>query len=107
METNWNPIPFLEHLQKTILMKFTESSEVMEQNIKAECPVITGKLVNSIDRNMDVNGETMTARITAKAPYAWFVEMGTVKMAARAFMRRGLANSIPAIQNIFRRNEKF
>jgi len=108
MNLNWNATPFLEKLHKTILTKFTESSEVIEQNAKLECPVVTGRLQQSIQRSMDVTGDVMKSAISANTPYAWMVEMGTSKMAPRAFMRRGLADSISTIQNIFRRrNESF
>jgi HK97 gp10 family phage protein len=90
-----------------MLTKFTQSSEVIEQNAKLECPVVTGRLQQSIQRSVEVNGDIMKSTISANTPYAWMVEMGTSKMAPRAFLRRGLAGSISTIQNIFRRNESF
>lgn len=50
-------------------------------------PVDTGELVNSIH----VHSETpRTARISAEAPHAHFVEFGTENMEAQPFMRPAL-----------------
>jgi HK97 gp10 family phage protein len=103
MNLNWNPNPFLEKLNATLLYKMTQSTELVESNIKQECPVITGTLRDSIIKSMEVMGTKIKGIIKATAPYAWWVEFGTVKSAPRAFMRRGLALSISGIKDIFKR----
>jgi HK97 gp10 family phage protein len=92
----------LERLNQTLLYKLTESLDILDTSIKQECPVITGKLKGSIEKSMDVSGNKPKGIVVAKTFYAWWVEMGTVKMAPRAFMRRGLAASISSIQGIFK-----
>lgn len=61
--------------------------------IKAKTPVDTGKLKS--DWKVKLEGQGL--RITNAAPYAGFVEFGTVKMAARSMM----TSSLPEIQAVF------
>jgi len=103
MNLNWKPNSFLERLNQTLLYKLTESLDILDTSIKQECPVITGKLKGSIEKSMDTSVTNKPkCIIVTKAFYAWWVEMGTVKSAPNAFMRRGLAASISSIQGIFK-----
>lgn len=53
---------------------------------KAAAPVDTGFLRGSITGDWEVNGTFVSGEARAGAEYAWFVENGTSRMAARPFM---------------------
>jgi HK97 gp10 family phage protein len=90
---------YLEKLNEHLGDCLEESADIVKDNAKIECPVKTGKLQNSIEQYTD--RQNLQAIIGSDVFYAYFVEMGTRKMAPRAYLRRGLINSIPAIRAIF------
>ena len=63
-------------------------AEELEATAKAECPVRTGKLRDSITTEYDAGG--LSASVVATAPHAKYVEYGTRKRRANRFLRRSV-----------------
>lgn len=107
IKVSMHPEAFYNKLMMTMYRKLDESADVVVDNAKTECPVKTGKLKASIHKWPDLNQEKPRMFIGSELPYSGFVEYGTAKMAARAYLRRGLASAVAVIQNIFKRKESF
>jgi HK97 gp10 family phage protein len=97
---NWHPESFLTKLDQTVLVGLDELGQQIEDDAKGYCPVVTGKLRDSIKHT--VNPEEYSVKIEATAPYAYYVEAGTVKMAPRAYMRQAFYINIGNITKYFK-----
>ena len=75
-----------------------------ETNAKALCPVDTGRLRNSITHMVD--DEEKSAIIGTNVEYAPYVELGTVKMAPRAYLRPAIEEHITEYNAIVEREVK-
>lgn len=62
----------------------------LEREMRNEAPVLTGALRDSIRKEVD--SSEPAAYVGSDLNYSVFVELGTRKMAPRAFMRRALAS---------------
>jgi len=62
--------------------------------------LVTGQLRNSIDYRVDTSANSVTVTVQAAAPYAGYLEFGTVKMAARPFLRPAFEESKGSILRI-------
>lgn len=69
---------------------------------KTLAPVDTGNLRNSIAAT-PVPGDPLRWRIVASAAYAIYVELGTRRAAAQAFLVPALMRVVPTLQEAFRR----
>lgn len=57
---------------------------------KADCPVDTGRLRNSISHSVDTGGKSVY--IGTNVEYGIYVEMGTRRMPARPYLKPAAAN---------------
>jgi HK97 gp10 family phage protein len=69
----------------------TKTAHDIETTAKALCPVDTGNLRNSI--STDIHG--LEAEVGPTASYGGYVELGTVKMAPRAYLGPALDRHAP------------
>ena len=99
IKINWHPTEFLKKLNVTLADKLNMSAEYVMNKAKVETPVITGKLRSSIFQKTDK--DTLTAIVGSNVDYAWYVEVGTIKMTPRKYLRRGLTIAKPMIKKIF------
>ena len=78
-----------KYVEKMGLKTIDNVADGIQSTAKAYVPVKTGLLKSSIgvirDRGKKEN------LVIADTKYAWFVEMGTQKMAPRAYMRNALS----------------
>lgn len=75
----------LSALEKAIQNGLTAIGMTAEGHAKKETPVDTGRLRNSITHAIDTDEQA--AYIGTNVEYAPYVELGTVKMQARPFLR--------------------
>ena len=68
----------------------------VERKAKQLCPVKTGTLRRSITHNIAPDGKS--AKVGSNVGYAPYVEMGTSKMTAYAFLRGALEICMPWIK---------
>lgn len=68
-----------------------------ETNVKAITPVDTGNLRNSITHKVD---GAKAVIIGTNVEYAPFVELGTVKMKAKPYLRPGIENNIDQYKQV-------
>lgn len=89
---------FKRHLSDAIASSLTEIGEVVVKSVKDEADSFkrTGHLRDSTASAI----EEGSVIIYNDAEYAAFVELGTYKMGANPFMRRGIAKSAPALIQI-------
>lgn len=92
-----NAIGILDELQEGINEGITrgvsEAGEIVVTEAKANCPVDTGNLRSSI--NKQASGNTCT--VGTNCEYAGYVEFGTYKMAAQPYLVPALLNNVDAI----------
>ena len=69
-----------------------------ETYAKETVPVDTGRLKNSITHEVEGDGRAVV--IGSNVEYAPFVELGTVKMSARPYLRPAVENHIAEYQNV-------
>lgn len=73
---------------------------LIEKGAKEECPVRTGRLRNSISYEVERDGDTIIGIVKASAPYAQYVEYGTVKQKPQPFLRPALEKNKHNIDDI-------
>ena len=56
----------------------------------------TGRLMNSIVATVSQRGRSIVLSLTARVRYARFLELGTVRMAARPFLMRAMRSFVGA-----------
>ena len=92
-----NAIGILDGLRESINEGITrgvsEAGEIVVTEAKANCPVDTGNLRASI--NKQASGNTCT--VGTNCEYAGYVEFGTYKMAAQPYLVPALLNNVDAI----------
>lgn len=64
---------------------------VVERRAKHLCPVDTGRLRSSITHEAGVDAGGLVGRVGTDVNYAPYVELGTRRLAPRAFLRGALA----------------
>lgn len=69
-----------------------------ETYAKETVPVDTGRLKNSITHEVEGDGRAVV--IGSNVEYAPFVELGTVKMSARPYLRPAVENHTAEYQNV-------
>lgn len=69
-----------------------------ESHAKEACPVDTGNLRNSITHATEDSGHTVV--IGSNVEYAPYVELGTVKMSPRPYLRPAIENHIQEYQGV-------
>lgn len=90
-QTNWD-----DALNKAIQRGLVKASILMRNEAVKECPVDTGRLLNSITRENKEN----EARIFTDVEYAIPVEFGTKRQKGHPFMRPALYNNEKKIEDI-------
>lgn len=90
---------FKEELNLKLIKCLAESGQLVKDEAKNNCPVKTGALRDDISASVETN--ELQAIIGNSLDYAPYVELGTRKMAPRAYLRRALSSSISQIQAIF------
>lgn len=98
---NNNTPQVLSAIEKALNKSLEESGLLVETAAKLLCPVDTGRLRNSITHQKA--GER-SEQIGTNVPYGKYVELGTSKMGAQAFLKPSLQNASSDIRNIFKRN---
>lgn len=73
-----------------------------QASAKQNTPVDTGNLRDHNFVAWEGSAEKFTGRVYNNTPYAIFVELGTVKKAARPFMMRGLEENKETFENLAR-----
>lgn len=84
---------FQEGINEGITRGVSEAGEIVVTEAKANCPVDTGNLRASI--NKQASGNTCT--VGTNCEYAGYVEFGTYKMAAQPYLVPALLNNVDAI----------
>jgi hypothetical protein len=64
---------------------------VVERRAKHLCPVDTGRLRSSITHEVGIDAGGLVGRVGTDVDYAPYVELGTRRLAPRAFLRGGLS----------------
>jgi len=96
-DTNWDEVT-----KKAIQVGLTKASILMRNDAVKECPVLTGRLLNSITREVKEN----EARVFTGVEYAMAVEFGvgsaksSKKRKGHPYMRPALNNNEKNIENI-------
>ena len=101
-------------MENTIHQKIEKACLMVESDVKrsfvtSPSPpggppgVDTGRLRTSITHEVEETINEIVGRVGTNLDYAIFLEYGTSRMAARPFLRPGLAKNIPAIKQLFRR----
>ncbi len=99
-DTNWDEV-----MKKAIQTGLTKASMLMRNDAVKECPVDTGRLLNSITREVKEN----VARVFTDIEYAMAVEfgVGSAKSAKRKkghpFMRPAIYNNEKKIEDMINR----
>jgi len=73
------------------------ANEVVMPEVRANCPVRTGELLNSIELKITENGIS----ITATAPYASYVHDGTSEEEANPFIEVAIERNIYILLDMF------
>lgn len=87
----------LNEADKLIKQKLQQAALLVERTAKELCPVRTGTLRRSINRQVKKH----EARVGSNVEYAPFVEMGTSKMGARSYLRPALEANWGRIKALF------
>lgn len=84
----------LDALRTAPDIKLRDISEGIKSDARANCPVDTGALRNSIHvSSQRLPGQNLTVSIYTHVEYAPYQEYGTRHIAAKAFMGKALANA--------------
>jgi len=97
MKDNTNNI--LNEADRLIKQKLTLAALLVERTAKQLCPVDTGTLRRSITHV--IAPDRKSASIGSNVEYAPYVEMGTVKMTAKPYLRPALEANRAQIKRIF------
>jgi len=93
---NWNPDAITAEVEKKAMDRLEKAGEVVAAAARTKVPVATGKLRSTIRVTRLKGDPKLDIRVYAGnrekdgAFYAHMVEMGTVKMRARPFLRPAL-----------------
>ena len=71
-----------------------------EGKAKDKCPIDTGRLRNSITHICDSRATVNTASVGTNVEYGKYVELGTVKMGARPFIKPSIADHLDTYQSM-------
>lgn len=82
-------------LEKAIQEELEDSAYQIEKQAKANCPVDTGYLRNSIKADVD----NLEANIGTECSYASYVHDGTYKMEARPFLESAAETVLDDIED--------
>lgn len=93
---------FGEGLTAKIAAALSEAGELVKTEAKAECPVRTGHLRSTIQKQASGN----ECVIGTNCEYAGYVEFGTCKMRAHPYLIPALINNTDAIVSIIRNSVK-
>jgi HK97 gp10 family phage protein len=100
MIKEWNGAQYERRAKRAVIIALRMIAVMIEAEAKRLCPVDTGRLRASITYEID---ETrLIARVGTNVIYAIFVEMGTIKMVARSFLRAALEVVRPKIPGILK-----
>ena len=100
MKTKFYTKEVLQKLEAGIAERLEDSGDAIIDSSKSTTPVRTGKLLSSIEKS-GVSDNSIA--VGTDVEYAKYVEFGTVKMAPKYFLTKAFQQSIPAIQNIFKK----
>ncbi len=84
----WHDSEFMEELHNKMCINLEKAAKIVEELAILDVPVKTGKLRSSIRHEVDKNERI--AYIGSDIYYSGYVEQGTVKMAARPYLRSQL-----------------
>lgn len=95
----WRGAEIKGQITDAVLQAMDETAEAAKAEAKAIVPVDTGRLRESIDAIVEQrgSGDRRTLMLFAAAPYALFVELGTVHMPARPYLRPAIDAEAPKL----------
>jgi len=95
----WHPEKFLHELHTDLENRLEDSANVVKEKSKELCPVDTGRLRESIDK--DTDRRELVSEIGSDVSYAIYQELGTRYIRPKSYLRRGLISSVNKIRSIF------
>lgn len=105
----WRDRKFKARIGGIIAQNMERACEFAADQARARAPRLTGNLIQGIDIKVVVRGQANTIEgwvgVVKKRFYAFFVEMGTSKMAARPFLRPAVFNNARHIVRIIEGKE--
>ncbi len=90
MKIEWYNDKITGDIHKVVEDKITKMGAEILATAKANCPVLTGKLRDSIELGIEVKDTTIVANIGTEIDYGVYVEFGTRFMPAQSFLRTAL-----------------
>ncbi len=92
----------LENLTNTMMTSVTAAVQagikMVSTDAKALCPVDSGALKESIQETVQPSDDAVVGTVTATAPYASAVEMGTVSTPAQPYMQPAFSQNKQAFE---------
>ncbi len=105
----WRDRKFKARIGGIIAQNMERACEFAADQARARAPRLTGNLIQGIDIKVEVRGQANMIEgwvgVVKKRFYAFFVEMGTSKMAARPFLRPAVFNNARHIVRIIEGKE--
>jgi len=87
----WNERQFKARIAGVVANNMQRACEFAADEARARAPRRTGMLIENVDVRVEVRGRQNYIEglvgVVKKVFWAWFIEMGTSKMAARPFLR--------------------
>ncbi len=75
-----------EHIRAGAQAAVSECAETIADQARADCPVASGRLRESIGVEVCADGDVIEAQVAASAPYAAAVELGSRRSPPRPFL---------------------
>lgn len=100
----WNPKKVLAAVSGEVVDNMDRAGRYVADVMRSNAPVDRGILKSDITHEIEARGNVVETRVGVKrrAFWAWFVERGTVKMAAHPFIRRAVFENAAEILRIIR-----
>ena len=97
MSVKWFGKDIEKKVVNTAAANILKACLIVEGDAKRICPVDTGRLRSSITHEVDL----FSGKVGSNVEYAAYVELGTVKMAARPYLRPALEMNKAKILRLF------
>ena len=100
----WNAKKVLAAVSGELVDRMDQAGQYVAEVMRSNAPVDRGILKSDIAYEVEARGNTVETRagVKRRAFWAWFVERGTVKMAARPFIHRAVFGNAAEILRIIR-----
>jgi HK97 gp10 family phage protein len=103
VKITWNADKFKAKMSAKVIDGMDRVGQFCAERASADAPVDWGILRSDITYKVEAHGEAVEAIVGAKRRsfWAWFVELGTVKMAQRPFLRPAVFGNAKEIMRLF------